>query len=162
MFWLTVPLGRPADADHSPRLLGRPEVKRETIRSIDTLQRKEGSSMMNPQDSGFHPEKQEAMPGELPAQPASTALMASFLLTLNILTSFLDLSPDALIVVDSAGTIVLVNTQLETLFGYGRDELIGQMLEFILPERLRAAHVAQRTHYMQAARPRPMHTGLNL
>ncbi|EFH88458.1 PAS domain-containing sensor histidine kinase [Ktedonobacter racemifer] len=118
--------------------------------------------MKNPQDPNLHPEKQGAMSGELPIQPDSTALMVSFLLTLNILAAFLDLSPDALIVVDTTGMIVLVNTQLEMLFGYGHDELIGQTIECLLPEHLRAAHVAKRTHYMQAARPRLIGAGLDL
>lgn len=118
--------------------------------------------MKNPQDPNLHPEKQGAMSGELPIQPDSTTLMVSFLLTLNILAAFLDLSPDALIVVDTTGMIVLVNTQLEMLFGYGHDELIGQPIECLLPEHLRAAHVAKRTHYMQAARPRLIGAGLDL
>ena len=118
--------------------------------------------MMNPQDPNLHPEKQGAMSGELPIQPDSSALMVSFLLTLNILAAFLDLSPDALIVVDTAGMIVLVNPQLEMLFGYGHDELIGQPVECLLPEHLRAAHVDKRTRYMQAAYPRLMGVGVDL
>lgn len=80
----------------------------------------------------------------------------------DILTALLDLAPDALIVVDSTGTITQVNAQIETLFGYGQDELVGHPLELLLPESRRMAHVAQRSRYMQAASPRPMGTGLDL
>ncbi len=118
--------------------------------------------MMNPQDSGLFPEKQKAMPGERPIQPASPGPIASFTLTLNILAAFLDLSPDALIVVDPAGTIVLTNRQVETLFGYDKDELVGLTVECLLPGHLHVVHEAQRKHYMQAARPRSMGIGLDL
>lgn len=64
--------------------------------------------------------------------------------------------------VDEAGTIVLANAQAETLFGYDHDELIGQPVELLLPEHLRAAHVAHRTRYMQAPRTRPVGVGLDL
>ncbi|GHO42146.1 PAS domain S-box protein [Ktedonospora formicarum] len=118
--------------------------------------------MMNSQDPNLHPEKQDRTSGELPIQPDNAELMISFLLTLNILGAFLELSPDALIVVDTKGVIVLVNTQLELLFGYGHDELIGQPIECLLPEHLRAGHVGKRTRYMQAAHPRLMGSGPDL
>ncbi|HEX4715520.1 MAG TPA: PAS domain S-box protein, partial [Ktedonobacteraceae bacterium] len=118
--------------------------------------------MTNLHDTGHDPEKPWGLPGELPIQPDSAALMISFLLTHDTLAAFLDYPPDALIVVDSAGMIILVNTQTETLFGYGRDELIGQPVELLLPEHLRAAHAALRAHYMQAPRTRPAGVGLDL
>lgn len=112
--------------------------------------------MMNFHDTtGHSPENQGALSGEQFIQPDSVEL-------LDILAAFLDYPPDALIVVDSTGTMVLVNTQVETLFGYNYDELIGQPIELLVPEHLRAAHSAQRAHYMQAARARPMGVGLDL
>lgn len=75
---------------------------------------------------------------------------------------WLDVSPDALIVVDAQGRIVLVNRQGETLFGYTRDELIGQPLEMLLPERFRAFHQRNREHYATSPRIRPMGAGLEL
>jgi PAS domain S-box-containing protein len=74
----------------------------------------------------------------------------------------LDLSPDALVLVNEAGTIVMLNEQVEAFFGYSRQELLGQTLEVLLPERLRAVHVAHRQHYCRAPRMRPMGTGLQL
>lgn len=78
------------------------------------------------------------------------------------LTSFLDFSPDALLVIDSAGRIILLNAQTEVLFGYGEKELIGQSLEVLLPERFRRSHIAERQHYLLAPVARPMGTGLDL
>jgi PAS domain S-box-containing protein len=46
-----------------------------------------------------------------------------------------DLAPDAILVVDAAGTIVLANARTEDLFGYPRDELIGAAVEILVPIR---------------------------
>ena len=74
-----------------------------------------------------------------------------------------DSAPDAAIVVNGDGQIVLVNGSAEDLFGYSRSELIGQMIELLVPERYRAAHVEQRRSYMREPRKRPMgHPGLDL
>jgi PAS domain S-box-containing protein len=118
--------------------------------------------MTDMQNTDPQQEKKDAMLGELPAQPASTAQATFSSVTRKGLAVFLDLAPDALIVVDSAGMIVLVNTQVETLFGYAQDELVNLPLEILLPERFRVAHAAQRTQYMHTAHPRPMGVGLNL
>ena len=118
--------------------------------------------MVNPQDGDLHPQDQGTMPTELPTPPINASLMVSFLLTLNILDAFVDFSPDGLIVIDSPGTMVLANRQAEALFGYRQNELIGQRVEFLLPEPLRATHMAHRIRYMQAAHPRPMGVGLDL
>jgi PAS domain S-box-containing protein len=79
----------------------------------------------------------------------------------NILP-LLDISPDALLIVNRAGTIVMVNGQTEAVFGYARSELVGQPLEILLPERLRAVHATHRKHYFSAPRTRPMGVGLHL
>ena len=50
--------------------------------------------------------------------------------------------PDAIVITNQAGRIVRVNTEEGKLFGYDPDELIGQMVEVLVPERLRAKHVA--------------------
>jgi PAS domain S-box-containing protein len=55
--------------------------------------------------------------------------------------------PDAVVVIDEAGAIVLVNRQTEVLFGYTRGELMGQAIEILVPERVRADHVAKRQGY---------------
>jgi len=65
-------------------------------------------------------------------------------------------SPNALVLVDSAGRIAMVNRQTELLFGYGREEMLGQPVEMLLPEALRAGHVALRQGYLENPEPRRM------
>ena len=72
------------------------------------------------------------------------------------------ISPDALVVVDQAGNIVMVNEQAAMLFGYGPEELHGQRLEMLLPELLRKVHIAHREHYFAVPRTRTMGAGLQL
>lgn len=78
------------------------------------------------------------------------------------LLMLLDVSPDALVMVDSAGHIALVNSQAEALFGYPRSELVGKQLEVLLPERFHAAHALHRERYATSPRTRPMGAGLEL
>src|SRR5260370_12745220 len=73
----------------------------------------------------------------------------------NLLT-LLDVSPDALVMVDQTGRIALVNSQVEALFGYPRSELVGKQLEVLLPERFHAADIVHRDRYAAPPRPRPM------
>jgi len=67
-----------------------------------------------------------------------------------------------LLVVDSGGRIVLTNPALERMFGYAREELVGQPMETLLPESERGRHSALRTDYMRAPVPRPMGAGRDL
>lgn len=62
----------------------------------------------------------------------------------NLFQALLEAAPDAMMIVDQQGSIELVNTQTETIFGYTREELVGQPIELLIPERfvsLRAAHI---------------------
>ena len=61
--------------------------------------------------------------------------------------SFVEAAPDAIVIANRQGTIVLVNTQTERLYGYTRDELIGQPTEMVLAERFRAAFPARLAGY---------------
>ena len=76
--------------------------------------------------------------------------------------ALLESAPDAVVIADTHGRVVLVNAQTESLFGFGRHELLGMPVEMLLPERFRADHAGLRQGY--AARPvtRPMGAGLDL
>jgi PAS domain S-box-containing protein len=76
--------------------------------------------------------------------------------------ALLESAPDATVIVDQTGNIVLVNAQTERMFGYQRQELYGQPVELLMPERFRAPHVAHRRSYGAAPYVRPMGGGLEL
>jgi PAS domain S-box-containing protein len=76
--------------------------------------------------------------------------------------AFLEAVPDAVVVINAAGTIVQVNSQTERLFGYHREELLGLMVEVLVPERFRNQHVADRARYFAEPRVRPMGVHLDL
>ena len=78
------------------------------------------------------------------------------------LLHLLDISPDALLIVDREGTIVMANAQAAELFGYQREELHELRLEMLLPERLHTLHIAHRQHYFAAPRTRAMGAELQL
>ncbi|MDX2530941.1 MULTISPECIES: SpoIIE family protein phosphatase [Streptomyces] len=74
----------------------------------------------------------------------------------------LEAAPDAMVIVDDAGTIKLVNAQTETLFGYRREELLGHPIELLIPHRFHAHHTRHRARYATNQQVRPMGAGLEL
>ena len=74
----------------------------------------------------------------------------------------LESAPDAMVIVNRAGKIVLVNSQTEKLFGYKREELIGQPTEILVPEQFKSTHPGQRAGYADNPKARPMGAGLEL
>ena len=71
----------------------------------------------------------------------------------------LESAPDGIVVVDSQAKIVIVNSQTEQMFGYTREELLGQSIEILVPGRFQKAHVEYRSNYTHQPITRPMGAG---
>jgi PAS domain S-box-containing protein len=71
-------------------------------------------------------------------------------------------APDGMMMVDDDGTILMVNRQIESMFGYERAELLGRSVEVLLPERFRSMHAAHRLRYRADPKVRVMGAGLEL
>jgi PAS domain S-box-containing protein len=77
-------------------------------------------------------------------------------------SEFLEAIPDAIVAVDNEATILHVNSQTESLFGYRHGELIGQRVELLVPARFRGSHQQHRASFAQAPKTRRMGAGLDL
>ncbi|WP_374626059.1 PAS domain S-box protein [Devosia sp.] len=76
--------------------------------------------------------------------------------------AILECAPDAMIIADADGVMLIVNAEAERLFDYPRLDLIGQPIELLMPERFRGAHPEHRAHYTAQPHRRPMGAGLEL
>ncbi|HXX66487.1 MAG TPA: PAS domain S-box protein [Polyangiaceae bacterium] len=76
--------------------------------------------------------------------------------------ALLESAPDAMVIVGGDGRICLVNAQTERMFGYMREELVGQLISKLIPERYRARHREHREAFVAAPRARPMGVGREL
>jgi anti-anti-sigma factor len=82
--------------------------------------------------------------------------------SVDLVSQLIDALADGVALVAGDGQLVLVNRQLETMFGYQRSELAGQPVELLIPDDLRTVHLNHRGRYAQAPRARPMATGIRL
>jgi PAS domain S-box-containing protein len=99
------------------------------------------------------------------ASGATHGTIAVFATTRRVNQRFQNLfevAPDGIIEADREGRIVLVNRVAERLFGYTREELIGQPVEILVPEELRSTHTHHQQRYKHDPITRPMGTGLSL
>jgi len=70
--------------------------------------------------------------------------------------------PSGMVMIDSDGKLVMVNSEIENQFGYAREELIGQSVDILVPERLRAQHARHRHHFTPSPEARRMGAGREL
>jgi PAS domain S-box-containing protein len=71
----------------------------------------------------------------------------------------LESAPDGIVVVDTKGKISIINSQTEKLFGYSKEELIGQPIEILVPTHIKSSHVEMRNGYIANPHTRPMGAG---
>ena len=83
-------------------------------------------------------------------------------LTAEKFRQVVELAPNAIVAVEKKGKIVLVNKQAEKIFGYQRQELIGQSIEVLVPERFRGGHPGHRSAFSATPEARPMGAGRDL
>lgn len=76
--------------------------------------------------------------------------------------ALLESAPDAMVVTDAHGQIVLANAQVEAMFGHGREALLGQAVEVLMPQRYRHRHIHYRADYVADPVPRTLGQGRNL
>lgn len=76
--------------------------------------------------------------------------------------AILEAAPDAILIANESGRILAVNSRAEQLFGYARDDLLGSVIEELVPESAREVHVSHRGRYLADPRTRPMGAGLDL
>ena len=80
----------------------------------------------------------------------------------RVLGTVLDAAPIGFLLIDSAGRIKHYNKHCEGLFGFTKQELLGESIELLLPEQLRDTHITMRDNFIAAPWPRMMGTGREL
>lgn len=80
----------------------------------------------------------------------------------QLLADLVEFAPDAMLIVDSDGTVLYANSRATDLFGCRREDIVDQSVDLLLPERFRARHAGHRRHFSEDRRTRPMGAGLDL
>lgn len=102
------------------------------------------------------------MPSAIPSEESDAELEREAQSAPSIYEKYFEFSPDAIVVTDQDGYICQINPQCLQLFGYLSDEMIGQKIEILVPERFRSRHPAHREHFQGDPHMRPMGVGLEL
>jgi two-component system, sensor histidine kinase len=84
------------------------------------------------------------------------------MLSAQLVGNVLESAPDAIVIVDADGVILFASRQIKTVTGYDLEEILGQRIESLLPERFRRIHLAHRRSYKENAHSRPMGVDLDL
>jgi PAS domain S-box-containing protein len=132
----------------------------EALAVLEHLSRGEAAARSGP--SPKQPDSEQPIDGFPRPTAAADAPCSPPAWSEAVLRSLLEALPDALVVIDPAGLIVLVNEKTENLFGYQRKDLLGRPLEILVPERFRGAHVEHRKTYFASPRSRAMGSGAEL
>lgn len=147
----------PERKDELPQLLGRMQ-KGEFVRAETVRMRKDGTR--------FHvaltisPVKNSN--GVLTGMSAIARDISALKQAEARFRGLLEAAPDAVVVVDQHGKIALINAQVERLFGFSREELVGQTVEMLVPARSRDGHPEHRNAFFADARVRQMGVGIEL
>jgi protein-histidine pros-kinase len=88
--------------------------------------------------------------------------VATQIISDTVFRALTESAPDGIVLVNEEGRIILVNARTEKLFGYLREELLGQAVEVLVPERFRGKHRGHRAGFMGHPQVRPMGAGLEL
>lgn len=95
-----------------------------------------------------------------PPPPTGSSVLSEIETT--IFHNLIEIMPDAIVIINHAGQIVLINRQTEIMFGYDREELIEQQLDILIPDRFQVVHKKHRIEYFKQPHTRPMGMGLEL
>ncbi len=148
-FSILIPSERAAEAAH---ILGKTR-KGKTIINYETVRRrKDGSGI--PVSLTFSPIYD--LTGTVIGGSAIHRDMTELKRAEQKFHTIVESAPDALVIVDKTGTITIVNSQTEEIFGYRRDEMLGQRVELLIPSRFHAKHPDFRDGYFAHPRIRPM------
>jgi protein-histidine pros-kinase len=104
-----------------------------------------------------------------PVQSGDEALVSSTVRDISVddsseayFRNILESAPDAMVIIDHYGKVTVVNEQAERMFGYTREEMLGQEIEFLLPDDVRDKHISHRAGYARNPHIRPMGVGMDL